>query len=254
LPQCPAPRPTKTPIDGQPFTCVGAPVDGAGTNIGTSANAFLGPTATAECRVPWCGSAYPAVSYILVSRSGKKQEFKTWAGKAANRARASYVDAAHQPHAGVGVSGRGIAGSYYDSGRQDFPGVAPLQRLGLQRARAVDIGVAGFRIDAAKHMWPDHIRAHSRPAGEQPELPRYFGTGKRPLRLSGGSSTWATLQNFGEQWGLIHQQMMMPLGFIDNLTTTSEVTEGGGAILTFPPVEDVQSGEQPSLWLIRTAS
>lgn len=255
---------------------------------------------------PWW-ERYQPVSYILVSRSGNEQEFINMVNKCNSNGVRIYVDAVINHMAGVGVSGRGSAGSYFDSGKQDFPGVPfsdwdfngrgqcstgslnienyndPVQvrncrLVGLadlqtgkdyvQRSIAgylnklVDIGVAGFRIDAAKHMWPDHIRGI---LGRVNNLnSRIFGSNKRPFVFQevidlGGepikNSEYTpiarvtefnygahlsrafqknyplkNLHNFGEAWGLINGNDA--IGFIDN-HDNQRGHGGGGAILTF---------------------
>uniref|UniRef100_A0A1I8F5Z9 Aamy domain-containing protein n=1 Tax=Macrostomum lignano TaxID=282301 RepID=A0A1I8F5Z9_9PLAT len=160
-PQCPAPRPTKKPqLRRHNRHVVVHLFEWRWNDIANECERFLGPYG--YCGVQALVERYQPVSYILVSRSGNEQEFK-------NMVENIYVDAVNQPHGGRGRQRSRTAGSYYDSGRQDFPGVptatgtsngrgqcstASLNHRELSRPGAI----AGFRIDAAKHMWPDHLR------------------------------------------------------------------------------------------------
>ncbi|XP_041503985.1 alpha-amylase 1-like [Microtus oregoni] len=129
----------------------------------------------------------------------------------------------------------------------------------------IDIGVAGFRIDAAKHIWPGDIQAildklHNLntkwfPQGSRPSIiqevvdlgadviksSEYFGTGlvtefKYGISLGTVIRKWngekmAYLRNWGEGWGLIPSDRA--LVFVDNHDNQRGHGVGGSTILTF---------------------
>ena len=43
-----------------------------------------------------------------------------------------------------------------------------LNKVAAYLNKLIDLGVAGFRVDAAKHMWPDDISALQKKAGFKP--------------------------------------------------------------------------------------
>ncbi|XP_063282149.1 pancreatic alpha-amylase-like isoform X2 [Pelobates fuscus] len=129
----------------------------------------------------------------------------------------------------------------------------------------ISIGVAGFRLDASKHMWPGDIKAilnrlnnlntkwfanETKPfifqevidlGGEGISASEYFGNGrvtefKYGVKLGNVIRKWngekmAYLKNWGEGWGF------MPNGkslvFIDNHDNQRGHGGGGASILTF---------------------
>ncbi|RVE51686.1 hypothetical protein evm_003658 [Chilo suppressalis] len=128
--------------------------------------------------------------------------------------------------------------------------------------RFIHMGVAGFRIDAAKHMWPRDLRviynrlynlntAHGFPAGARPYIfqevidlggeavsrDEYtplaavtdFKFGMELSRAFGGGNQLRYLHNWGPQWGLLaHSDSLV---FIDN--HDNQRSHGaGGNILT----------------------
>ncbi|KAJ7401465.1 pancreatic alpha-amylase [Pitangus sulphuratus] len=129
----------------------------------------------------------------------------------------------------------------------------------------IDIGVAGFRIDAAKHMWPGDIRAFLDklkdlntkwfPEGTKPFIyqevidlggepikgSEYFGNGrvtefKYGAKLGTVIRKWngekmAYLKNWGEGWGFVPSDRA--LVFVDNHDNQRGHGAGGSAILTF---------------------
>uniref|UniRef100_A0A8C5LAX4 Alpha-amylase n=1 Tax=Jaculus jaculus TaxID=51337 RepID=A0A8C5LAX4_JACJA len=129
----------------------------------------------------------------------------------------------------------------------------------------IDIGVAGFRLDAAKHMWPGDIKAFlnklhnlntkwfsagSKPfiyqevidlGGEAISSSEYFGNGrvtefKYGAKLGTVIRKWngekmAYLKNWGEGWGLMPSDRA--LVFIDNHDNQRGHGAGGASILTF---------------------
>ncbi|XP_055550852.1 alpha-amylase A-like [Wyeomyia smithii] len=142
---------------------------------------------------PWW-ERYQPMSFKIISRSGDEQDFLDMSRRCNAVGVRLYVDvainhmAAHSPAVGIG-------GSTAVPGNRDFPGVPftiadfnpscaitdwgnaiqvrncellglPDLNQGIQTVRdkmvefldhLVDLGVAGFRIDAAKHMWPGDL-------------------------------------------------------------------------------------------------
>ncbi|XP_030351302.1 pancreatic alpha-amylase [Strigops habroptila] len=131
--------------------------------------------------------------------------------------------------------------------------------------RLIDIGVAGFRIDAAKHMWPGDIKAFldqlkdlntewfsagTRPfiyqevidlGGEPITGSDYFENGrvtefKYGAKLGTVIRKWdgekmAYLVNWGEGWGFVPSDRA--LVFVDNHDNQRGHGAGGASILTF---------------------
>ncbi|XP_068096132.1 pancreatic alpha-amylase-like [Hyperolius riggenbachi] len=134
----------------------------------------------------------------------------------------------------------------------------------------IDIGVAGFRIDAAKHMWPGDLLAIIRklnnlntswfPNGTRPLIfqevidlggegisaSEYYGIGRitefkygaklgKVIRKWEGSygsrEKMAYLKNWGESWGLMPSDRA--LVFVDNHDNQRGHGGGGSSILTF---------------------
>ncbi|XP_018017055.1 alpha-amylase 1 isoform X2 [Hyalella azteca] len=127
----------------------------------------------------------------------------------------------------------------------------------------IDIGVAGFRVDACKHMWPgdldvifnglnnlntDYFPAGSRPTifqevidqgGEPVTASQYTGLGrvtefKYGLSLGSafrGNNKLTYLSNFGEGWGFLPRAYS--LVFVDNHDNQRGNGGGGDQILTF---------------------
>uniref|UniRef100_A0A3B1IR29 alpha-amylase n=1 Tax=Astyanax mexicanus TaxID=7994 RepID=A0A3B1IR29_ASTMX len=133
--------------------------------------------------------------------------------------------------------------------------------------KLIDMGVAGFRVDACKHMWPGDLSAiygrlknlntkwfssGSRPfifqevidlGGEPIKASEYTGLGrvtefKYGAKLGNVVRKWngeklSYLKNWGEGWG------MMPTGkalvFVDNHDNQRGHGAGGASILTFFP-------------------
>ncbi|NWS98905.1 AMY1 amylase, partial [Mionectes macconnelli] len=129
----------------------------------------------------------------------------------------------------------------------------------------IDVGVAGFRIDAAKHMWPGDVKAvldklkdlntkwfpeGTKPfiyqevidlGGEPIKGSEYFGNGrvtefKYGAKLGTVIRKWdgekmAYLKNWGEGWGFVPSDRA--LVFVDNHDNQRGHGAGGSAILTF---------------------
>ncbi|XP_042319987.1 pancreatic alpha-amylase-like isoform X2 [Sceloporus undulatus] len=129
----------------------------------------------------------------------------------------------------------------------------------------VDLGVAGFRIDASKHIWPEDINAilnkvnnlntrwfikGSRPfiyqevidlGGEAVQSSEYFRNGrvtefKYGAQLGNVLRKWngekmANLKNLGENWSLMPSDKAIV--FVDNHDNQRGHGAGGASILTF---------------------
>lgn len=129
----------------------------------------------------------------------------------------------------------------------------------------IDIGVAGFRLDASKHMWPEDIKAildklnnlngnwfpeGSRPfifqevidlGGEAVSSSEYYGNGrvtefKYGAKLGTVMRKWngekmSYLKNWGEGWGFMPSDRA--LVFVDNHDNQRGHGAGGASILTF---------------------
>jgi alpha-amylase len=129
--------------------------------------------------------------------------------------------------------------------------------------KLIDMGVAGFRVDACKHMWPgdleivfgslndlntDYFPAGSRAmiyqevidqGGEAVSADEYTGVGrvtefKYGLSLGSafrGNTALTYLNNFGEGWGFLDRAYA--LVFVDNHDNQRGHGGGGDQILTF---------------------
>lgn len=174
-------------------------------DIADECERFLGPNGFAGVQVsppnensvignrPWW-ERYQPVSYILVTRSGNREQFERMVQRCNNVGVRIYVDAVINHMSATG--GVGTAGSQSNPGGKSFPAVPyssfdfnpdceiydytnaeqvrncwlvglPDLALGINNwvsDRIVDflndlisLGVAGFRVDAVKHMWPQHL-------------------------------------------------------------------------------------------------
>ncbi|KAJ8409556.1 hypothetical protein AAFF_G00229570 [Aldrovandia affinis] len=129
----------------------------------------------------------------------------------------------------------------------------------------IDMGVAGFRVDACKHMWPEDLEAvcsrlHNLntswfPSGSKPFIfqevidlggeaitaSEYYGTGrvtefKYGAKLGTVIRKWhgekmAYLRNWGEGWGFMPADKAVV--FVDNHDNQRGHGAGGGSIITF---------------------
>ena len=121
----------------------------------------------------------------------------------------------------------------------------------------ISLGVAGFRVDACKHMWPGDLEAifgglnnlnsdigGGRPyifqevidqGGEPITASQYFGAGavtefNYGIKISQNIKQLHYLSNFGEQWGLMSSKYA--LAFINN-HDNQRGHGGGGELITF---------------------
>ncbi|KAH0516010.1 Alpha-amylase 1 [Microtus ochrogaster] len=193
---------------------------------------------------PWW-ERYQPISYKICSRSGNEDEFRDMVTRCNN----------------VGV--RDCRMSYLLDLALEKDYVRT--KMADYMNHLIDIGVAGFRIDAAKHIWPGDIQAvldklHNLntkwfPQGSRPSIiqevvdlggdviksSEYFGTGrvtefKYGISLGTVIRKWdgekmAYLRNWGEGWGLIPSDRA--LVFVDNHDNQQGHGVGGSTILTF---------------------
>ncbi|XP_053806670.1 pancreatic alpha-amylase [Vidua chalybeata] len=259
---------------------------------------------------PWW-ERYQPISYKICSRSGNEQEFRDMVTRCNNVGVRIYVDAVvnHMCGAAGGSGTHSTCGSYFNTGKEDFPAVpysgwdfndgkchtgsgeienygdanqvrncrlSGLLDLALDKDyvrskiaeymnNLIDMGVAGFRLDAAKHMWPGDIKAFldklhdlntqwfsagTRPfiyqevidlGGEPITGSQYFGNGrvtefKYGAKLGTVLRKWngekmAYLKNWGEGWGFVPSDRA--LVFVDNHDNQRGHGAGGASILTF---------------------
>jgi len=252
---------------------------------------------------PWW-QRYQPVSYKIISRSGNEAEFRDMVNRCNNAGVRIYVDAIinHMSAACCQSSGGTPFNtgqlSYAMYGRSDFndgkcrtasgnienyadvnqvrdcrlvglPDLATgneyvRQTLANFMNSLIDMGVAGFRIDAAKHMWPGDLQAiYGKLKNVREDI---FGAGKRPFiyqevidlggepikntdytgigrvtefrygqklsevvnKENGQKMRW--LQNFGVGWGFIADGDSV--SFVDN-HDNQRGHGGGGNIITF---------------------
>lgn len=238
---------------------------------------------------PWW-QRYQPVSYQLTSRSGTRAEFASMVGRCRAAGVDIYVDAVINHMAAVG-SGTGSGGSTYTPydfpglwttanfhhcGRNGTDDIANYQdryevqncellnladldtgsaavrdRIAAYLNDLVDLGVAGFRIDAAKHIAASDIaaiesRLHGDPyvyqeviegSGEPIRASEYVGNGdvtefaySREISRVFLSGQLSWLSNFGPSWGFL------PSANAQVFTDNHDNQRGhgsGGSIITF---------------------
>jgi len=247
---------------------------------------------------------YQTVSYMLNSRGGDRASFSNMVDRCRAAGVEIYADVVFNHMTGVGGTGTGWGGTYFDANSYDFPGVpfgstdmndgncysssGSIENYGdanqvrncklvglidlnlgkdYVRGKIIDfmndlisLGVAGFRVDACKHMWPGDLGAifgslsnlntakgfgsGMRPyifqevidqGGEPITASEYFGLGdvtefKYGINLGNSKNSIHNLESFGESWG------MMPDGnalvFLNN-HDNQRGHGGGGSLITF---------------------
>ena len=233
--------------------------------------------------VPQWWARYQPVSYILESRGGSRSEFIDMVERCDAVGVDIYVDAIIN-HMAAG-SGTGTAGNTF--GNKSYPMYSPqdfhttcaisdygdrwqvqnCELVGLADLNTADnyvqstlaaymndlinIGVAGFRLDASKHMAASDIdgvlqRLNGNPlifqevidqGGEAVGASEYFGNGlvtefKYSVEIGNtfrnGSLSW--LSNFGEAWGFMPSYQAVV--FVDN-HDNQRGHGGGGNVITF---------------------
>nr|AYV99593.1 venom polypeptide [Dolopus genitalis] len=233
---------------------------------------------------PWW-ERYQPMSYLLTTRSGFESDFADMARRCNNVGVRIYVDVVFNHMAAEQPSPVGTGGSTANIKDKDFPAVPYTMKdfhpscqinnyndpyqvrncelVGLKdlnqtvpwvRDRIVDflnhlidLGVAGFRVDAAKHMWPEDLKAiysriknlntqHGFPANSKPFITQEvidlggeviskfeynsFGTvtefkfGAELGRAFYGRNDLKWLKTFGPDWGMLPSKDA--LVFIDN--------------------------------------
>ncbi|XP_029405441.2 alpha-amylase A [Bactrocera dorsalis] len=144
---------------------------------------------------PWW-ERYQPISYLLTTRSGNEQQFANMVRRCNDVGVRIYVDVVFNHMAADRANARGTAGSTANPGSKSFPAVPysstdfhttctinnyndanqvrNCELVGLKdldqskswvRDRILDflnklinLGVAGFRVDAAKHVWPSDLK------------------------------------------------------------------------------------------------
>ncbi|XP_075856021.1 alpha-amylase 2B isoform X2 [Microcebus murinus] len=193
---------------------------------------------------PWW-ERYQPVSYKLCTRSGNEDEFRNMVTRCNN----------------VGVRDCRLVGLLDLALEKDYV----RSTIANYMNHLIDIGVAGFRIDAAKHMWPGDMKAvldklhnlntkwfpeGSRPfiyqevidlGGEAITSSEYFGNGrvtefKYGAKLGTVIRKWngekmCYLKNWGEGWSFMPSDRA--LVFVDNHDNQRGHGAGGASILTF---------------------
>ncbi|KAI4480204.1 hypothetical protein M0804_010565 [Polistes exclamans] len=235
---------------------------------------------------PWY-ERYQPISYIWKTRSGNEQEFKDMVRRCNNAKVRIYVDVVFNHMTGNHKDAVGTGGSKADTDKLEYPAVPYTAKdfhsrcditdysnpsnvrncelVGLhdldqskEHVRekiveflnaAVDAGVAGFRVDAAKHMWPEDLQViysriknlstkhgfkpNSRPyifqevidnGGEAIKKSEYefaavteFQYGRELGNALFGKNDLKWFNNWGEAWGLMPSSDA--LVFIDNHDT-----------------------------------
>ncbi|ALC40426.1 Amy-d [Drosophila busckii] len=249
---------------------------------------------------PWW-ERYQPISYKLTTRSGNEQQFASMVKRCNAVGVRTYVDVVFN-HMSANGNSRGTAGSQADPGSKSFPAV-PFSTLdfnptcsitnyndpknirncelvGLRDLNQgnswvrdkivdflnhlVDLGVAGFRVDAAKHMWPADLAviygrvknlntAHGFNAGAKPYIfqevidlggeaiskSEYTGLGAvTEFRHSDsigkvfrGKDQLRYLVNWGTAWGFAASDRS--LVFVDNHDNQRGHGAGGADVLTY---------------------
>ncbi|XP_031628205.1 alpha-amylase 4N-like [Contarinia nasturtii] len=250
---------------------------------------------------PWY-ERYQPISYKLITRSGNEKEFADMVGRCNDVGVRIYVDVvfnhmtgAHNVNVGTGGSTAEPEHRYYPAvgfndshfnrpcgisnyndpnevrncelvGLRDLNQVNPFVRDKIVELlnHLIDLGVAGFRVDAAKHMWPDALKdiynglktlntAHGFEEGAKPyivqEVIDLGGEGisrddYTPLgaitefrysaeigRVFRGHDQLRWLRNWGTGWGFVESSNA--LVFVDNHDNQRGHGAGGDNILTY---------------------
>jgi len=238
---------------------------------------------------------YQPVSYKMESRSGTREEFIDMVSRCKSVGVNIYVDGVINHMSGMDGSGSGTGGSQYDGGSQSYPGVPfstndfhkPIctisnygdptevrncylvglndldgaasyvqEQIAGYLEDCVNMGVVGFRIDAAKHMWPADIqgtidRVPDLPEGGRPffvhevidqggepiKVQEYFGVGRvtefryglKMADLINGNNFGGLAGIYDQGWGMADPAHAMV--FVDN-HDNQRGHGGGGGLLT----------------------
>uniref|UniRef100_A0A336M993 alpha-amylase n=1 Tax=Culicoides sonorensis TaxID=179676 RepID=A0A336M993_CULSO len=247
---------------------------------------------------PWW-ERYQPVSYGLTTRSGNEQQFTSMVKRCKAVGVNIYVDIVFNHM--TAANGAGTGGTQAYPSRKEFPGVpygptdfnsdceinyqdpvkvrnCPLlgmpdlnqgkdyvrQKIAELMNKLIDIGVAGFRVDAAKHMWPGDLQnifgrlknlntALGFPSGARPYIvTEVIDLGNEPIkkteynhlgqvtefrhsaeigRCFHGRNNLAYMKNWGEAWGFLPSKD--GLVFVDNHDNQRGHGAGGADILTY---------------------
>ncbi|GLH05680.1 Alpha-amylase-related protein [Gryllus bimaculatus] len=222
---------------------------------------------------PWW-ERYQPMSYKIVGRSGTEQEFADMVRRCNNVGVRIYIDVVFNHMTGNVQNPIGYGGDTADPQNKYYPAVRNCELSGLHdldqsqpyvREKIIEFlnslvshGVAGFRVDAAKHMWPadleyiysqvDDLSTEFFPSNSRPFVyQEVIDHGGEPIHsydyTSFGVSTefkygsmlsdcfkgnndihW--LKNWGTGWGLLDSSSA--LAFIDNHDTQRD-----GDVLTY---------------------
>ncbi|XP_018351449.1 PREDICTED: alpha-amylase-like [Trachymyrmex septentrionalis] len=246
---------------------------------------------------PWW-ERYQPISYKWHTRSGTAEEFKDMVRRCNNAGVRIYVDVVFNHMTGNHQKAKGTGGSTADTNSLNYPGVpysgfdfhvpctidnyndagnvrncelSGLHDLNQSKEyvrntivnflnETIDAGVAGYRVDAAKHMWPEDLKViysrvknlnpkHNFPSGARPyvfqevidygseAISKYeynsfgavteFRYGMELSNALNGKNQLKWFANWGEAWGLLPSQDAVV--FIDNHDTQ----RGHPEILTY---------------------
>lgn len=249
---------------------------------------------------PWW-ERYQPISYKLTTRSGTEQQFENMVRRCNKVGVRIYVDLVINHMAAITVNG-GTGGSKGNAGAMDFPGVPygkndfhkpcsindynnpwevrNCQLVGLPDLnqgspwvrdkivdlmnKLIDLGVAGFRVDAVKHMWPADLKviyekaknlntAHGFKPGARAFITQevidlggegiskyeYTDIGTvTEFRFSAeigrafhGNNQLRWLKNWGPDWGFLPSQLAFV--FVDNHDNQRGHGPGGNDVLTY---------------------
>ncbi|KAG5285029.1 hypothetical protein AALO_G00033270 [Alosa alosa] len=161
---------------------------------------------------PWW-ERYQPISYNLCSRSGNENELRDMIARCNN----------------VGVRDCHLVGLLDLALEKDFV----CGKVADYMNKLIDMGVAGFRMDACKHMWPGDLSAVF---GRLHNLNTRVTEFKYGARLGGVMRKWngdklSYLKNWGEGWGMMASDKA--LVFVDNHDNQRGHGAGGASIVTF---------------------
>ncbi|XP_054088895.1 alpha-amylase 2-like [Zeugodacus cucurbitae] len=250
---------------------------------------------------PWW-ERYQPISYLLTTRSGNEQQFANMVRRCNNAGVRIYVDVVFNHMAADHSNVRGTAGSTANPGSKSYPAVpfsstdfhatcainnyndanqvrncelVGLKDLDQSKSwvqdrildflnKLINLGVAGFRVDAAKHMWPSDLKniynrlnnlntEHGFAGGSRPfiyqevidlggeAISKYEYTDLGVVtefrhsaaigRSFRGHDQLRWLTNWGPEWGFLSSTSAFV--FVDNHDNQRGHGAGGGDILTY---------------------
>jgi len=250
---------------------------------------------------PWW-ERYQPISYVLTTRSGNEAQFRSMVTRCNNVGVRIYVDIILNHMSGDSSNPVGTAGNRADPAARSYPAVPysvsdfntpcsivdysdryqvrNCELVGLRDLnqgvtwvrdriadfldKLIEIGVAGFRVDAAKHMWPGDLdiiyrrvrnlnTAHHFPANARPFITQevidlggeaisateytHMGTvtefkySAEIGRVFRGYDQLRWLENWGTGWGFLPSTQA--LVFVDNHDNQRGHGGGGANVLTY---------------------